>query len=404
MENEEHQSAVNIEDNRVSISKKVVVLWLLVSIALLTALGVVGVSRMRAGSDATGTPDQNTRSSGSGDPRGSQVQNVSPAEWAKLRGQTENPYAKEFHSASTSSGRKQEILQHLIASSAEPALVLPMIDSLPEGERSNLWAQYAEHCVVTSPDDYFQILEKLAPGSNRSSALTAGVAYLNGPNLGKLLAVVASSGDRDEVDDVSERIRNLGPDHANATSHELQSVMQNVSNPDLRSALAFAAGRLVGESGRGDLSADDLRAAYGENVAEQYQVGKYTQAMRNDPDAFLRALSGNELSEKSKPDLIRAFASSNESQKTLPEALAAGSRMSPNNADIYNRSLGVILAVRDTLAASKAISGLPDGRQKDVMAAELVNYLRSKGDNEGAAQWEAVVSDKSLIRKSPTRR
>ena len=285
--------------------------------------------------------------------------------------------------------RKQELLREL--SSAPEAVVdsetlWALIGELPEGERSMAYLQSSERFAAADPARYLEILGTMGPGYNRQAVVRNGTQALDFPNLKKLIATVQATGSQEDIEDLAQRFHDL--EEPKFTSADLLAYAKTLEPGDsgpsgqeyeLRGSLVFGAGKLDANAGvRRDF--DSLRAEFGAATADRYIQANLTAMLDEGdggPESFLSVMAGNTMGPETRRALLNEFAGTALNRSTS-EALAWGSKLPEADAGIYFEVLGQMLAGRDSAEARKVVEGMPAGKARELMAAQLAEYLGKK--------------------------
>ena len=95
------------------------------------------------------------------------------------------------------------------------------------------------------------------------------------------------------------------------------------------------------------------------------------------PESFLSVMAGSTMGAETRRALLNQFAGTALNRSTS-EALAWGSKLPAADAGIYFEVLGRMLAGRDSAEARKVVDGMPAGKARELMAAQLAEYLEKK--------------------------
>lgn len=385
----------------------------LLLLAVVLALPVLRMVQRRAASEddvprppsTTGTKSPNTKppkpnSSGKTAPEQLAVPGVptTSEEWLAFQKKNAQDRMAEFRNADANSERKRELMGELIAMPVELDELWSAIGTLPEGERSEWFAQLADRCAKEAPEKFFQILDDMAPGANRSSVIQSGVGTLDFPNLQRMMDQVRKQGDEEEIGALAQNfhyVENpalksadlLGYARKVQASEEEEEGSTPGSPVGLRGSLAYGAGMLDANSGeKTDLVR--LRRDLGDEAADHYAEGLGAALIENtaEPEKFTGFLAGNTLKEETRHYLVQSFAA-NSLQSGTTEAVALGGKLPAADADTYYQEVGRQLAERDSAEAARVLDRMPAGRPRQVMAAELAKHFESKGNAEEAERW-----------------
>lgn len=299
---------------------------------------------------------------------------------------------QEFRAADTSTERKRELMEALVSAPVALDELWNAIGSLPEGERSDWYARLADRSAKEQPAKFFQTLDELSPGSQRSEVIQAGVASLDSANLQRMMDQVRKQGDEEEIAGLAQNF--LTVENSALKSAELLDYARKLRPAEdeeeslpgapagLRDSLAYGAGMLDASTG-GKTDLNRLRRDFGDEAAERYAEGLGTALMENteEPEKFTGFLAESNLSVETRLYLVNGFAS-HALQGGTTEALALGGKLAANDADTYYQELGRQLAERDSAEAARVVGKLPAGRAREVMAAQLAKHLESQGEGE----------------------
>jgi hypothetical protein len=303
----------------------------------------------------------------------------------------------ELRAGGVSAARKQELLSLIVGSAgADPGEVMAFIEELPEGERSEWFAELAGSCAAQAPDLFFAILGKLPPGSNRLKAARDGVLNLDPQNLTKLVEFIHVGGDKEEIEDLAQSFRFLENDKLK--SADLVSMMGGVKGAELRNSIAYGAGKLDAVAGTPQ-NLDAIRSSLGSEGASEYFEGLLTKMGETNPEALPQLLTNAPMGKEARYRVLNNLVA-----QMLPrggiQAAALGKGFSGADSDTYYSELGRILMMRDSMEASLAADQAPEGKPRDLMAAEVVKYLYSKGLGESleAKQWKESIQTASVLK------
>ena len=315
-------------------------------------------------------------------------------EWA--RGSNAEAIA-ELRAGGISAARKQELLSSIVGRAfADPGEVMAFIEELPEGERSEWFSQLAGSCAAQAPDLFFTILGKLPPGSNRLKATRDGVLNLDPQNLTKLVEIIHVAGDKEEIEDLAQSFRFMENDKLK--SADLFSMMGSVKDAELRSSIAYGAGGLDAVAGT-PRNLDAIRSSLGSEGASEYFEGLLTKMGETNPEALPKLLTNAPMGTEARYRVLNNLVA-----QMLPrggsQAASLGKGLSGADSDTYYSELGRILMMRDSMEASLAADQAPEGKPRDLMAAEVVKYLYSKGLGETAEakQWKESIQTASVLK------
>ncbi|WP_035612404.1 hypothetical protein [Haloferula sp. BvORR071] len=289
--------------------------------------------------------------------------------------------------ATKDAARKHELLGAISAmpeGSVEPGTLLELIGELPEGERSAVYAQYAQYFAAREPAKYFEMLAKLGPGDRRQDAVRDGLPELDSPNLKKLFAIVQAWGSQEEIEDLAQCFHSL--DEAKFSAVDLLACAKDLPSGneaeryDLRGSLTFGAGELDAHAG---VYRDPgiLRADFGEAAADRYLEANLTELLGTGdegPEAFLGMMARGKIGAETRRGLWNQMASI-ALNRSNGEALAWGWKLPEADAGTYFEMLGRGLARQDIDQAAKVVAEMPTGKAREAMAAAVEERRQESG-------------------------
>jgi hypothetical protein len=306
---------------------------------------------------------------------------------------------EELKAAGEDVERKRQILQELVSLPVDLDQLLEAVEGMPEDERAAFYVQLAGRCATEQTAKYFSILDGMPPGPDRNEVIRAGMDALDFPNLQRMMDQVRKQGDPEEITRMAQNFQLL--ENPALKSADLLGYARKLPPPTeeeeegsmpgepttLRDSIAYGAGVLdAGSGGKTDLNR--LRSDFGEETAQHYIEGMGTALMDNtaEPERFTGFLAATTMTAETRQHLVGEFAD-RALQGGTAEAVALGGKLSAADADTYYAELGRQLAGRDTKEAARVLGGLPAGRARQVMAAQLSRELEAQGMTGEAARW-----------------
>ncbi|GAA5120466.1 hypothetical protein JIN84_05635 [Luteolibacter yonseiensis] len=258
---------------------------------------------------------------------------------------------------------------------------------------------------VTDHEMVFRsVLHDTAPGGARSSLLKAAVVSLPPEKLMELIA-------------------GLDPRYGKEDDYRIASLLgeDTLGRPEmteevLAGMLSKAETRFVGQSLAGEIIRRKLKVLYKNPGTEIQDIGTLSAGI---PAAFRdfyvnRYYEGAvivALRDKHRYEDLAAKGMPGEFLDTFVRKLAQrrcdsdGSHRGAMEkiTDIpevarpyYLKTIASHWMTSDSIGASRTIGGMPPGRDRDVMVAEVARFSRNNGDAESAMKWASEISDEAL--------
>lgn len=300
------------------------------------------------------------------------------------------PGRQQFDALNPDDPERLESFRSLAGSIQMPAEdLLSMANTFSGGAKLSALVSLAESCVRENPELYFQMLDGMSPGSARDQVISRGADSLDLENLNRLIDRISSESNPNEIESLAAALRFREAPNS-SPSNELLELAARQRRPELAGALAFAAGHQT-VTNTGTQAHDHFSL----EIRQGFQEGRLKRMLEDHDPAFGANLASADLASAARKELIQEWAEAQSWSLDAKHALQQGRVLAEPDFETYCSAIARTLVRMSPKEAAAEISGLPSGKPRNLMIAELAKHFEKTGDAAETERWKKEMSGKS---------